>query len=144
MAVAPALSLLKTFRDPFDAYFLRGRLEAEGIPAFVFNDQHVYVSWMMSTALGGVRVMVPTHLEDDAQAVWESVVAGDCEATLARMFGDIDAPRCPHCGATDIRHRNPLPDIMFGVVLVLATGIPIKVTRTRCTCRVCGTTWNED
>jgi hypothetical protein len=143
MAFSPALVTLKTFRDPWDAYLLRGRLEAEGIPAFVLNDQHVAVNWRISTALGGVRVQVPTHMAAEAQAVWEGVAGGDYQALLATLFGDIETRRCPACGATDIRRRPLIGEIVIGILVVLLFGIPLKLSRPRCTCRVCGARWQE-
>jgi hypothetical protein len=143
MAAAPALILFKTFRDPWEAYFLRGRLEAEGVPVFVFNDQHIYVDWLIATALGGVRIMVPTPLAGEAQAVWEGIADGDYQALLVSLFGDTEALRCPRCSAADIRRGASVGEIVFGVCLLALTGVPIKFARTRCTCRVCGATWNE-
>ena len=42
-----------------DAYIIKGRLEAEGIPAFLSDDQYITMDWSLSLALGGVKVMVP-------------------------------------------------------------------------------------
>ena len=143
MAFSPALVTLKTYRDPWEAYCLRGRLEAEGVPAFILNDQHICTNWTASTALGGVRVQVPAHLAGEAQAVWEGVVDNTYQAQLARLFGDIDERRCPACGATDIGRRASGGEIVFAIFVMLFTGIPIKAERARCTCRVCGTAWTE-
>jgi hypothetical protein len=39
-----------------EAYIVRGRLLAEGIPALVAFDQHVWANWSIPVALRGVRV----------------------------------------------------------------------------------------
>ena len=143
MAFAPHLVLLKTFNDPWEAYFLQARLEAEGVPAFVFDDHYVYVNWLIATALGGVRVMVPAHLTNEARAVWQGVVDGTYRAQLAGLFGDLDDPRCPVCGATDIARRVGLGEILLGLVVLTVTRVPLKLTPTRCTCQACGARWQE-
>jgi len=82
-----SLITVKTFRDPWDAHLFRMRLEADGIPAFVANDQHVWMKWPISTALGGVRVQVPNGCGEDA------------EDTLARCVSANARPNLPRCSA---------------------------------------------
>jgi hypothetical protein len=143
MAFSPHRVLLKTFNDPWEAYLLQGRLGAEGIAACVFDDHFVYVKWPIATALGGIRVMVPTHLADGAQAVWEGVVDGTHQATLAKLFGDIGEGRCPACGGTAIRYRPTAGEIVFGLAILALFGVPVKLSQRRCTCRTCGTRRRE-
>lgn len=47
---------------PFDAHLDRSRLESEGIDAFVADEHTVNMQWMLSNAIGGVRLQVQ---EDD-------------------------------------------------------------------------------
>ena len=49
-----------------DAHIIKGRLEAEGIPAFLSDDQYITMDWSLSLALGGVKVMVPEAYKDSA------------------------------------------------------------------------------
>ncbi len=43
---------------PMNLHILKGRLEAEGIPAFIADEEVVTMNWLYSTALGGVRLQV--------------------------------------------------------------------------------------
>ncbi len=47
---------------PFEAHLDRSRLESEGIDAFVADEYTVNMQWMLSNAIGGVRLQVQ---EDD-------------------------------------------------------------------------------
>lgn len=136
------LRTVTVLRDPWDAHMLRSRLVAEEIPAFVVNDQHVWMDWPMSVALGGVRVMVPPSCLEDARAVWAGVLSDAYHAELLEMFGDIDDPKCPRCGATTIRCRPALMESVLGLALTVF-GPVIKVAHTRCTCLACGKRWNK-
>ena len=55
--------------DPTEAHILLGRLEAEGIPAFIADQQLVQTNRLWTIALGGVRLQVPEVLAQQAQAV---------------------------------------------------------------------------
>src|SRR4051794_30214735 len=47
-----------SFGTATEAAMARSRLEVEGIPAFLDNENVVQFNWMLSNATGGVRVMV--------------------------------------------------------------------------------------
>lgn len=47
---------------PFEAHLDRSRLESEGIDTFVADEHTVNMQWMLSNAIGGVRLQVQ---EDD-------------------------------------------------------------------------------
>lgn len=49
-----ALVTIERCTDPIQAHTLLGRLEAEGIRAFVAHEHHVWANWFMSDALQGV------------------------------------------------------------------------------------------
>jgi hypothetical protein len=137
------LTTIKTFRDPWEAHMFRGRLEAERIPAFLASDQHIWMQWQLSVALGGVRVQVPEFFADPAGEVLARCASGACQAELAEMFGDIEERRCPVCGARDIKRRPAAGEFVFTLAVMLL-GLPVKFGTSRCTCRVCGHRWQED
>lgn len=75
-ADAETLVVIATFDHPLQGHLHRARLEAEGIPAFLFNEQMVINNWLMTKALGGVRLAVPESAEETALAILtESVQA---------------------------------------------------------------------
>lgn len=47
-----------TFTTPLQAELVRGRLEDDGVPAFVSDAEMVTVDWTTSNAIGGVKVKV--------------------------------------------------------------------------------------
>ncbi|MEX0606231.1 MAG: DUF2007 domain-containing protein [Marinobacter sp.] len=53
---------LGRYSMPLEAHLDRSRLESEGIDAFVADEHTVNMQWMLSNAIGGVRLQVQ---EDD-------------------------------------------------------------------------------
>jgi hypothetical protein len=53
--------------NSLEAEMLRGCLEAEGIPATLGDAQTVQTDTLLTVALGGIRVMVPTVFADAAR-----------------------------------------------------------------------------
>lgn len=52
------------FQDPVAAVLAKNFLESEGIPAVLFDETTVATDWMLSAAIGGVKLQVaPIHLE---------------------------------------------------------------------------------
>ena len=52
------METIATFSKPEDAHLLRMRLEAGGIPAFIQDENLIQMDWLLSNAVGGVRVQV--------------------------------------------------------------------------------------
>jgi hypothetical protein len=46
---------------PGEAHAIRMRLESEGIPVFLFDEFTITMDWLLSNAIGGVKVQVPDH-----------------------------------------------------------------------------------
>jgi hypothetical protein len=74
---------IATFSKPEDAHLLRMRLEAGGIQAFIQDKNMIQWDWLLSNAVGGVRVQVA---DEDLKAARdyltndEGVDAGDKQA----------------------------------------------------------------
>jgi hypothetical protein len=131
------LTTVAKFRDPWEAHMLRMRLEAEGVPAFVTYEFHIGNNWLWSTALGGARVQVWDRLAIDAFDVWQRCRDGEFRDHLVMEFGDIDDPRCPHCGAQNYwKRRSILVTIIFFALLPLSM---VPAWGWVCICRNCGT-----
>lgn len=76
------LKTVSTHTNPLEANIQKGRLEQEGIPATVAFENHVWMNWLMSTALGGVRVQVPHSFYEQAMEVIEQIDEGYYESEL--------------------------------------------------------------
>lgn len=69
------LAVVDRVSTPAEAHMLKSRLELEGIPAAVTDDNMAYT--LPSTVVGGVRVLVPeSHLER-AQEIVRAIKKGD-------------------------------------------------------------------
>ena len=44
---------------PIDCHILKGRLESEGIPCFIYDEQMICVHPFVAVAIGGVKLKVP-------------------------------------------------------------------------------------
>ena len=68
------LVTVATFTTPLEAELVRGRLDEEGIAAFVADGELVTADWTMSNAIGGVKVRVAAEDADRARAVLAELV----------------------------------------------------------------------
>lgn len=64
---------VRQYSLPYEAHLDRARLESEGITAVIADEHTISMQWMLSDALGGVRLRVQP--EDLAEA--ESILAED-------------------------------------------------------------------
>jgi hypothetical protein len=64
------------FLIPLDAHILRGRLEAEGIPAIVADGNLTQTNSLLSVAVGGARVQVPVPYVAEAMGVMAALRSG--------------------------------------------------------------------
>lgn len=68
-----------TFWNMIDAHIAKGRLQAEGIPAFLDNEHFVTADWFVNIVVGGVKVLVPPSYAGQAAAVIKGIADGDFE-----------------------------------------------------------------
>lgn len=61
---------------PADLYVLRARLEGDGIPSFVVDDNIVRMNSLWSVAVGGARLLVPQSLAAEAREIIGLLRAG--------------------------------------------------------------------
>ena len=64
------------YPDPLLAHIVRGRLEAEGIAAWLADEHSVLMNWDWRLALGGVKVRVATERFDEARALVRELDGG--------------------------------------------------------------------
>lgn len=95
--------VVDNFIDVIHADIVRGRLEAEGIPAILGNRHLVTAEWLYSQAMGGVQIMVPREQVDEAREIIAQIDSGE--------FADIDEAlrqddSCNACGTTLVRKTS--------------------------------------
>src|SRR5690242_14994107 len=107
------------FRDPWQAHMLRGRLEAEGIPAFLQHEHLIGMNWPWSTALGGVQVQVPELVAAEAARIEQRCRSGEYAEELREEVGALDDIHCPRCGSRDFHKRRTLPQALLSIAMTL-------------------------
>ena len=118
------------FFHPTDAHFAAGRLESDGIPVFLLGINHASANWLLSNALGGIRLQVPAQYVDEARAILADIVQADPEQ------GDL----CPSCGSSDTSAMSNSRKIAFFAVHVFSLPLPWRNSRRHC--QACGAEWS--
>jgi len=79
------------YPDPLLAHIVRGRLEAEGIAAWVADEHSVLMNWDWRVALGGAKVRVATEQFAEAREVVRELDRG---AFFIATDEDDSVPAC--------------------------------------------------
>jgi len=103
----------------------RSRLEAEGVPAVVTHEHHIWNAWHYSTALGGVKVQVYVDRNEQATDIAKRCSDGESREVLENHFGATDEIHCPNCGSHDNGKRRPIPCAAIAVAFSFMTGVVI-------------------
>jgi hypothetical protein len=106
--------------DPTEAEMLRGRLEAEGVPAMVADTQTAQVNPLYRLAIGGVRVMVPEAHLDRAR----EVVRADARGEYA-LDDNVETGAPPEPGGAPYRQHATLWAKVGAVALLGVDGLVI-------------------
>lgn len=129
-----------TTTNPIEAHIIRGRLEAEGIPAFVLFEHHVWANWWMSQALGGVRVQVPESYVEQAKAVLADIEQDTFQTELDQQQNQ-DVLTCPNCGSQD---THPVKWPAKLALTAFAVDFLLPYTRHRFKCDNCQHQWQAN
>jgi hypothetical protein len=138
---AHVLATVATFREPWRAHILRGRLEAEGLLALVIHENHISVNWPWASALGEIKVQV---LNDDlpaAQNIQRRCQDGQYQKELEALFGELEELRCPSCRSTSIESRSSAGWVAGLIVSYLTTGVIFPLPKSAHKCVACSRTW---
>jgi len=139
-AAAPLLCTVASYRDPYIAELARTVLESEDIAAHLQFENHILLNWMISNALGGVRLQVLSSEASRAREILgedrEELLASIAESEIALEPGDL----CPHCNSESIR-RDSLERTTKCLALLVTTAVapfPFAVGRFLWRCEDCG------
>jgi hypothetical protein len=132
------LVVVSAFSQPHEAHLARSVLSAASLEACVADDNTVAADWLMSNAIGGVKVLVRADDLTIAREVLDTTaLAPDDEAP--GQVSDAEDSRedvCPHCGSralSAITHGLRLAAFTWMVV-----GIPLFPVWRRRRCGDCG------
>ena len=126
-----------SFSQPFEAHLAKTRLEAEGVTCVVSDEYLIRVDWLLSNAVGGVKLMVP---------VWEADHARDIlrprpRLVMAAASGSSEEMICPRCHCDDVYYTRYSRRVAGVFMLLLGFLLPWRDRRW--TCKVCGYAWKE-
>lgn len=125
------LTTIATYTFPYEAQIARAKLDSEGIPAFVADEQTINMQWLYSNAMGGVRLQVPDVFV--GQAI--ELINEDSSEAVEKEQGN-DVVPCSVCGGTDKEPYQKGKRRAFLVFLGLDFPLfPVKNTER---CRACG------
>ncbi len=128
---------ISTYSYPLEAEIARGKLESEGIWAFVADDYMVTMNWLYSTAIGGVKLQVK---ESDAQRALQ-ILNHNAPIIEDELHEDNDSPRCPRCMSFSIQYQTFEPRLVFLSWLLLS--FPLPFVKKKWKCMACGCSWKE-
>jgi ribosomal protein L37AE/L43A len=133
------LQTIETFANPWEAELARARLEGEGIAAVIADKHLIGMDWMLSSAIGGVKLKVP--VEDVERA--KELLAAEAPLSALHLVKEEDEtqPRCPACRSEDLERRSWSREGFFLGAIFL--GFPFPVLRRRWLCRNCGAVWKR-
>ena len=70
-APQPQYEIIASYRDLHIGLLAKSRLESEGIPVTLQDENIVSMDWLYSDAIGGVKLTVPSEYAEEALALLE-------------------------------------------------------------------------
>ena len=95
---------IATFNYSSEAHIIKGKLESEGIKAFLADDFTIDVDPMLSNAAGGVKIKV--HNSDKEKAL--DILKTISEYCVSDTGGKIT---CPKCSSNKINYFSTIKDL---------------------------------
>ena len=133
------LVTVAAYTDAIEAHIAKGRIEADGIPAYIAHEHHIWANWFISNALGGVKVQVLPQFEVDAKSILKAIKTSTYEQLLEDQEGLFEKEVCPECKSeaiVEVRWSQKLALLAAGLFLV-----PIPYFRGSEKYLVCGNSW---
>jgi DNA-directed RNA polymerase subunit RPC12/RpoP len=61
---------------PIDCHILKGRLETDGIPCFIYDENLIWIHPFKAVAIGGVKLKVPSNMYEQSQKIIDLTAQG--------------------------------------------------------------------
>jgi hypothetical protein len=135
-----SLVTLQTFRDIPAALLAKGMLESAGIECVLADGNLVRMDWLLSNAIGGVRLQVDKLEFDAARAILDEPIPA--ELTEEDLGEPYTQPRCPRCSSLDIGFEKIDRFWTYGLWLLLS--FPVRVRKNNWKCYTCSAEWVEE
>lgn len=122
------------FSHPEEAYLASAKLESEGICSFMADKHTITADWLVSNAIGGVRLQVRESEAAEAKRIL-SLPQVDIQTTASTD------ETCPKCSSADIKYeRFSLRPIFISWLL---TGFMLPFLKRKWRCNTCGHQWKN-
>ncbi len=125
------LVTLKSFTTPAEAHLVRTKLEDNGVPAFVFDENMVGINPFFSNAIGGVKVKIPESYSDEALKI----------LNLSEEIESEDDKHCPKCQSNNTEYLKL--NWLFTIIVSLFFFFPIPYLKRKWECKDCGFKWKS-
>jgi hypothetical protein len=128
------LIVVRAFSHPHEAQLACSALQASGIEAIIADAHIVTANWLLSNAVGGVKVLVPAEDADAAREILDSTAV--VQASDRPETNDATAIVCPRCGSGDVAPVTR--GKRLAVLSWLIVSFPLFPVRHRMRCQNCG------
>ena len=118
-----------SFGTSAEAHLARTKLEAEGIPCYLTDENIVNANWLYAQAVGGIRLMTDESRAEEAAKVLRGMNIGAAEPEHV----------CSRCGTR--MHATLASSLLNALVLIVSLGLSIilfKKSLIRYRCGNCG------
>lgn len=128
-----SLKTITNYIDAIQAHIVKGKLNSEGIHASIAHEHHIWENWMISNAIGGVKIQVPESQVENAKKILADIDTGKFE------IEDKSRLECPVCKSNNIvENKNSW---RFAFIGLFALHIPIPYHRNKVKCNNCDYKW---
>ena len=136
-APIPEPVIIRRYRDLPIAVVERSVLDFAGIEGFLAEDIIIRMDWLISNALGGIKLWVRGSEAVEAREV---LAAGVPEAFDVEGVGEYRQPKCPNCSSLDVSLEELNRKIAHLGLLLLS--IPIPAVKRGWNCHACRHKWD--
>jgi hypothetical protein len=123
------------FDHPAAAHLARLRVEAEGIDCVLLDENLVATDWLVSNAVGGIKLQVPAP---DAARARAMIAPQHVTAEVPAAGRSVE---CPRCGSASVWPAPLRPAAVLLSVLLLGTPLPFLLIARKARCDGCGLEW---
>ena len=127
-------TVLRAFLTLFEANVAWSAIDAADITATLADDNMIRLNFWLSNALGGVKLIGPAPLAEEAMTVLDTraqPVEGE-DDEFPRLPDD---EKCKSCGGDDFEFRQK---VLVPIVTFLVLGFPVGPVKRVGKCRRCG------
>lgn len=137
----PGLVTIGQYRDMAEAFVARAVLDQAGIECFLRDENMVRTDWLLSNAIGGMRLQVAVK---DQEAAEQLLLQPIPEQFFLDSGEEFVQPVCPKCGSIDIVANDPDRKVM-AVSMFIKIPLPHRrPTEEEWRCMSCGCVWADD